>query len=312
LPRIRVVFDVNVYRALSGERFAALRRAERNHSVVGVASYWVAAELLAQLATEPSTERSSAFAALRRLRDHCTTYDGSNYVLGFLASISDQIGYTVFGVIPSERGNLSQYYASAVAAVTSASDGDAARVAYSTQLDIIRNTLADEEQRFVRNVWENGIRSLLPAAESWDAIMRDRVARNQAQAQLSGEEAELAAAKIIAVQVAAACGVSLTDRELDRAVLVMRDLVPDAIRLLVAVLRRLICDGIRLDVQRHRNTLWDTHLTCCTTSFSRIDRTPVWLITNDRPILTVAEESGSRDIIMSLQEYEEALRRPTL
>jgi hypothetical protein len=95
-------------------------------------------------------------------------------------------------------------------------------------------------------------------------------------------------------------------------VLATRDLIPDAIRLLVAVLRRLVCDGIRLDVQKHRNTLWDTHLACCATSFSRIDRTPVWLVTNDRPILNAAEESGSRDVIMSLREYEEALRRPTL
>jgi hypothetical protein len=215
LPRIRAVFDVNVYRALSGEHFASLRRAERNHSVVGVASYWAAAELLAQLAAEAATERNAALAALRRLCDHCTTYDGSNYVLGFLARISEQIGYTVFGVIPPERGSFSQYFAGAVAAVVSASDGDAVRAAYSDQLDIIRSSLADDEQRFVTSVWENGIRSLLPAAKSWDAVMRDRAARIQAQEQLNGEAAELTAARIIAAQAAESCGVNLTDPELD-------------------------------------------------------------------------------------------------
>jgi hypothetical protein len=77
VPSVYATFDSNVYEGISPARFKDLRRLERANSVVGGATYWVALDMLAHLATPGDRAFGGSWAGLRRLVAHCGHYDGS-------------------------------------------------------------------------------------------------------------------------------------------------------------------------------------------------------------------------------------------
>jgi hypothetical protein len=152
MPRLRVAYDTNVYRAIGQQDFAAICRLERNHSITGAASYWVVAELLAHLVDASDPSFSAAGAALRRLVEHCRYYNGSQYCLRMIADVDAQVAYSLLGWrLPDAPAN--GFFSGLAGAVYGG--GPAALVEHRSTLIELRDAIASDESRFTKNIWEN-------------------------------------------------------------------------------------------------------------------------------------------------------------
>jgi hypothetical protein len=103
MPRLFVVFDTNLYRTLGNARFDALRAKERARGIVGIASYWVALELIAHLDSPDDPSFAASWAAIRRLVRHCTSYDGRRHIVHFIADSREHAQRLLFGRVREAR-----------------------------------------------------------------------------------------------------------------------------------------------------------------------------------------------------------------
>jgi hypothetical protein len=311
VPRLAVVFDTNVYVTIAGERFTELRRRERSHSVIAVASPWVAQELLAHLTDPDPRDVGRARAALRRMAEHCRRYDGSRPHLEFFGDINQQIIATLTGVVLPEDHSVWEMLAKVVGFVVDAPDVQALQEERDV-LAAIAQHVSDSEQRFVNNVWELLIRVFVPDAEGWDAVACDPDLRERILGHLAGEGGEHALAEVLADGARELlAGLRPELPALDWAA-EFRRWFPTPLRIERNLLQQVIGAGLDLRRSEHANTLWDIRIAFSTTIGAHFRGAPVWLVTGDGRFLTAAREAGASSAILSPDEYEAALAQREL
>lgn len=199
MPRIRVAYDTNVYRGIGQQDFAAIRRLERNHSITGAASYWVVAELLADLVDASDPSFSAAGAGLRRLVEHCRYYNGSQYCLRMIADVDAQVAYRLFGWrLPGARE--SGFFAGLAGAVYEG--GPAALVERCSTLIELREAIASDEVRFRENIWKNIVLKLIPGADAWTDLAGNREKQRVGVEEINSPEAAEITARHILSKIA--------------------------------------------------------------------------------------------------------------
>jgi hypothetical protein len=308
LPRLQVAFDTNVYRGIADSRFDRLRHLERNHSVIGVASYWVAAELLSHLASPSDPDLPHALSALRRLVRHCRQYDGSQPTLPFIGDVYSQVAFIVFGRrLPDTADNA--FFAALVGAVA---DEPGGLDAHRESLTAIAEQVSNKEAGFAENIWQNIIVASIPEARTWGDLVRNKEKYDQALAELDSPEAERLTAAMLVDGAVEKMGITLSGEDREAKVDEVLRMVPRAVRIHNGILRSLVRDSRDLSKPWNSNTLWDIHIAFCASTFVGLGARPLWLVTNDRPILRAARDTGMDWAIRSLDEYERCLQEEEL
>ncbi|MDQ2665459.1 MAG: hypothetical protein M3Z05_05555 [Gemmatimonadota bacterium] len=303
MPRLYSVLDTNIYRRLGAEEFASLRALERSRSVRAVASPWVALELLKHLGEPDSDDFAPARHALKRLVEHCRTYDGSNYVLSFLASPESQIAYTMMQRPQTAWSPVTQI----VGFVEAAADGDDANLALNREgFQEIAVEVARIEQSFVANFWTNVVRHSIPKATEWTAIVSTPAVRDAVLAELRSPVTITAAAESI-VRLAEELEGSVVDSTRERIVQTVAARCEHALRFQAEMIRRLAEQGGDLSKRRRGNVVFDIYLASSALMFAALDQLPMWVVTNDALISHAADEAGVAELVVTLDEYRDIL-----
>jgi hypothetical protein len=178
-------------------------------------------------------------------------------------------------------------------------------------IDIARE-IKIAEVRFAQNIWENMVLKLVPDAQGWTDLARNKTQRAKGLEELASSEAERVTAQVLIDRVAKKLGRDLSADEREEKIEELRRTLVVPIRLQNALFTRILRDGLDLSRGKHSNTLWDLHIVFSASTFNSLDMTPFWLVTDDRPILRAAHESNVSNAVRSLDEYEAALRNGTL
>jgi hypothetical protein len=292
-----------VYLGISQPRFARVKRLERSNSVRAVASPWVALELLAHVASplDPHFKRSQA--ALRRLAEHCETYNGARYVLNFVGDVSHQLAHAVLLRDVSKDSNVDNLASFISAAISDESHHPANEAGWTEIAERVREI----EQSFVDNVWNNVIRSSIPDADSWTALSKSPRQLQEALAELRSPNT----LRIFAVdflQRAAKIDGSKESIVPEQAVERILSQCGGALLLEVSLFSKVIAQGLDLTKSKHRNTVWDIYIAVATMMFGHLDTRPMWLITNDRLVQRGAAAAAIASRIISLDHYENLLK----
>jgi len=238
MPRLYSVFDSNVYRRLGNEAFAELRSLERLHSVIGMASYWVAAELLSHLVDEDG-DLASAVNSLGRLQQHCSQFDGSKHEIRFIADGDAHLCRMLFGRV--QVGDLAARAGELIGII--ATDVTAVRT-YGNTLEEIRDHVASEEERFVEGMWNRFVLSVLPDATGWEAIRKNRILREQITTALDGIDGERLLARAFVRRAARLLDLDLDESVLDSKVDTVITVFPLPLRFYDQIVRRIVQDGL--------------------------------------------------------------------
>lgn len=307
MPRLHVVFDANGYRSLSDTRFEDILALERQHSVVGMASYTTVGELASHLANERDPDYRRSAAALRRLARHTTGYDGARLLVRFLADAEEQLCNTLFGATLANRLHLPDTYGRLVGVVAGAS-GPENLAAEAELISGIAAQNRGQEEAWARAVFEGIVAAYVPDATTWTAIAENPEIRRKLLPQIEGDAAVRQFARMMAQHAAATVGRELTDAELTTAADMVVEAFGIPLRLIVTTIRDVVADGLDLSKSKHANTVWDLQVVHCISPVGRIDGRPGWLVTDDARIHRAARGQPAALIVRSLEEYEGLLK----
>jgi hypothetical protein len=298
VPRLYSVLDTNIYRSLSGDAFASLLSLERNHSVRAIASPWVTLELLAHMATPDSPDFWPARQALTRLFEHCRTYNGSKYLVEFLANVESQIAHVILRRgVPS---NPIYDHIGAYAEIAIKDEGE--MTPYLTGFHVIAQEVSRIKEEFIANYWEHVIVPAFPLATAWTQLPRSKSHLAEALTTLRSVETVRAGAE---AEVARAERVSPSGPPFDRerVVTAVAARCELALRLRTELLGQVFQRGIDLTKRNNANTIFDIHIATSAMMFATFSRIPMWVVTDDEMIHTAAHHAGVPELIVRLDEY---------
>jgi len=303
MPRLYVVFDTNVYRTLGADRFTKLRKSERAHSVIGRASYWVIHELVAHLANREDAAFARSLAALRRLAEHCSYYDGSRTVVGFLGDTEEHLDEIIFQ-IPSTRDEA-QAYGQLIGALVSAATPDDWKPYQAAIEQIAENVVRLEEANVER--FRRILASMNGKLGASDAIRRTTGLADAIAKMILSQAGMQGAAEMMVRSAAMRRGLTLSEETECELVERMLTIFPFQLRLYNAVAARVVREGIDMGGSANRNWVWDWMVAFSTSVVAHVDGIPIWLVTDDTLILDAASASGPRSVVRSLTQYEAVL-----
>ena len=306
MPRLITVYDTNVLRELGTEAFAELRRAERARGVQGMASYYVAMELIAHVASSADPHFNQSWSGIRRLVHHTTTFNGAEHLVHFLADADDQVSFSLFGRSREDSEGPPQLYGTILGRIANAKvPGDWAQ--FDRTIGGVAERVRTAQSSFRDSLWRNVVQRLVPDAESWRAIAERPELRSRLLAAMNPELTDEWAAGRMVAQAARQLGLQLSEDERAEKVATALRIFAAPIALYRSVIRRIFADGYNLDLERNVNSLWDVQIAHSTSVQAKILECPVWLITSDRAILSAAVEVGAQRVIRSLSSYRELL-----
>jgi hypothetical protein len=298
MPRLAVTFDTNVYRSIGAAKATKLRERERNHGVVGYASYPVVAELLAHLAEPTDPDFRSALAALGRLWEHCSEYDGSSYTLRSLVGAFEQMAHTLFGV---EMGMRRSPYARLVGAIV---QDDRSIEGLRPQLQQVARYADEARSAYAAQLWERVVQTIAPAAENWADLALPSKARARVLAEIGEGGGRELIARSLVNQVAKFAGRTVTDEEAVPLVEAVHAYYATVVHYRSLVIERLVRDAPNMTKRARANGVMDTHVCVGTSPLARLEGLPHVLATDDPEILEAARRADSRSRLLTLQEYE--------
>jgi len=297
--RLWVVFDNNAYRSLSESRFTALQACETRRGIKGLASYWVAIELLSHMADPADADFGSAWAAIRRLWRHCS--EGRN--IRWLADSENHVCHTLFGAHIPNRQSEAASYGLLIGTIANAQDQTEWHHLQAA-LDHLASHVIGIEQQFRDDMWQYVVLSVNPQAGSWRPLDATSPLRKQLLEVFQSDRGRNLSARMIVLKAAAQLGKSLSDSELAEKTDLVRAAFPIAVEFYNAVLTRIVEVGFDLDQGSKRNSIWDLQIAFSASPAARLQGCPVWLVTDDRLLRTAATKAGAASVIRSLVEYE--------
>jgi len=279
---------------------------ERNHSVVAIASYIVAIELLAHLATETDPDFGSCLHATARLGQHCSRWNGS-LRFDFIQLADAQIARLLFGVTLNPEQVQTGGVTDVVGAITDHPQAATARH-YREGLTELCESVSRSEKEFVDGLWNRVVRTLVPEAEDWQSVVKSPRRAQLLAAIDAGEALDLIAATIVD-RAAEKSSLSLTAEERVAAIARARVLFPTPIHHHNLLIRTIIENGPNMGRPERANSLWDHEITFSTAPGAQIQGTPLVLVTSDPVILQAAAAAGTSSQVWSLDDYRARLAR---
>jgi hypothetical protein len=305
LPRLAVVFDTNAYRTIGEAAFEQLQNDERHHSVLPLASYVVAIELLAHLATEIDPDFGPCLHATARLGRHCSRWNGSASNLEFVQLADAQIARQLFGKTLVSEEIRSGGVATVIGAITDDPRRPTA-LQFKDGLEQLRDGISRAEKDFVYRLWNKVVLTLAPDAKDWQSVMKSAKRAQILAAIDSGRGLDLIAATIVD-RAAEKCALSLTAVEREEASRRARILFPTAIHHHDLLIRNIIERGPKMERPERANSVWDHEITFSTAPGAEIQGVPVILVTSDPMILQAAVAAGTISQVWSLTDYRSRL-----
>lgn len=305
-PRLWVVFDNNAYQSLSDSRFRALYQCESGRGVRGLASYWVAIELLSHLADPADKDFRPAWAAVRRLWRHCCD-DGRN--VRWLADSENHACHTLFGeAIPGRQEEAAAYghLLGTIAHAREPSDWEPLQAG----LEYLANHVRKIEQQFRDDMWQYVVLSVNPRAGGWRPLDTASPLRKRLMMVFQGDEGRNLSARMIVLKAAAELGRQLTAAETQEKTLLVRQAFPIAVEFYNSVLTAIVEHGFDLDDDTKRNAIWDLQIAYSASPAARLNGCPVWLVSSDRMLRRAAKSAGNPEITRSLSDYEGLVKGP--
>jgi hypothetical protein len=297
-----VVFDTNAYRALSDSALIETRALEARHGIQPYASFWVAIELLAHIASPSDPKFGPARSSLKRLWNHCSRQDGDLETLLFLADSENQLCKAIFGTPIPGREKEAPIYGQLVGAVVHGqSPTDWAE--YQPALDYLRGHVADIEKQFVEDMWQCVVLGIDPAAGSWRPLDGDPELRKRLAAAVKSELGMKLCASMVLLKAALELGLQLDTAELDEKIAFVMEVFATPLALYNEIVRRIIIDGCDLQTKNRANWIWDMQMAFQTSPAASLGDSPVWLITDDAAIIEAATEAGADSVVKSLADY---------
>ena len=170
---------------------------------------------------------------------------------------------------------------------------------------VIRETVAEEEARFVRTMKERMV-AIDPEAEGFQPHAKDAAKRKALVTAFKtdsflaflSEELVKDVAELLRIQVSPAQigerGAFLL-RTFPAAMAFHRNMYVDAV------------NGNDFELTKHRNSIWDYRLCFCASPFADVGGLPLLVVTGDGKIRKAAKEAGHADCTITLDEYEALL-----
>jgi hypothetical protein len=171
VPRISAIFDTNVYRGIGDAAFNAQRVDERQHSVVPMAGYVVAIELLSHLADPADADFAACLNATRRLGEHCSRWNGSGSSVEFMLMADAQIASQLFNKVLGPRATGPGGVAAIIDAIVANPCLETLRV-FQGDLAELRDGVARAEATFAEKLWKSVVLTLAPDARDWQRVVK--------------------------------------------------------------------------------------------------------------------------------------------
>ena len=310
MPYLYVIFDTNAYISLSRPSLDHLLARSQQHSVVGLASFWVAQELLAHVATQDDQRRfRRAWAAVRKLVAHCSHYDGHRNVVRFVGDSENTTSRVLFGRgVPDEYDNSEAY--GALLGIIATADSPAVWRGSQAALDDIRTTVLTAERAFADHMWQSIIVALAPDAETWQALSKNPEMREALRTRFGSPASLRLAATALVDGMAARLGLTLDAARREATIQHALNVIPTPIHFLRAVAYKVAIDGYDLSLDRNANSLWDLQFAYSTSTQADINGSPLWAISADELLLKTARETNS-SVFRDLANFVALLEQPT-
>jgi hypothetical protein len=306
MPQLRVVFDANIYRTLGAQAFETVRVRERSHSIIGLASYWTCAELLTHMASPSDAHFKACWGAIRRLAAHSSQFDGRRPILRLMADTDDQLARMLFGRNIPGRAQEAEAYGRLIGAIAGAGAPNE-WAASQAALDGLSAHVANEEKIFSDASFKHIVQTVVPGATSWDAVKANPAERDKFLAHIAKPETLRLIGGLLVDKTAARLNLTLADTERETRIDSVLKTFAVPIRFYNSIVRRIAMDGYNLTKGKNSNSLWDFQVAFSTSAHLLMDGTPVWLVTNDGPIVTAAKDCGAASFVRTLEEYQIAL-----
>lgn len=304
MPTLAVVFDTNIYRGMSLEGFDDLREQELARKVRPIASYYVVVELLAHLADPDDPSYGAAFYSLGRLWERSKIYDGSHEGINRLQPMDDQLAMSLFGR-PIATLDTGGFWSLAGSIVNDDISNLPSR--YGDQLTKIADFVASAEADFIDSLWD-ALRVFAPQATSWQDLAQNTELRTEFLLKTEAGEGLIHIAEAFVLRTASQLDVELSPDELSEKRDMILEGFPLPIHLYDRIIRKVVETGQDMSKRKRANSLWDLQICFSTGRDATLAGAPLWLVTNDKPVIEAAKVAGTRANVKSLSEYSDILR----
>jgi hypothetical protein len=225
-----------------------------------------------------------------------------------IADVDAQVAYSLLGWRLREARE-SGFFAGLAGAVYEG--GSAALVEHRSTLIDLRDAIASDEVRFRENIWANMVLKLIPGADAWTDLPKNREKQRVGVEEINSLEAQEITARHILSRIAERSGRTLEAKDYEARIAEILRVLGPAIRLHNNVLSHIIRAGIDLRKPKHSNLVWDIHIAFTAATFTCLGITPLWLITNDRVILNAARDAQMSSAVKTLDDYRTEIADPS-
>jgi hypothetical protein len=303
VPILHAVWDANLYRGLSDERFEQLAHAERSKSIVAMANFTVAGELLARSASRTGVDFHSSAAAARRLSRHTSRRHGKDTIFDFVIDADRVVAHALFGVAPSNPLEDLHVYANTIGDLARATKWEDLLARSQRVAEVMRRRSDRMEADFTTSLFRNVVQTVNPNAKSWADAQTSGTLRDAVLASTRSGEGLIHTAESVVQHSAATIGKVLSASEIQTlAELVLKNF-PVPLYALTLLVERILADGTDMTRRSRPNSVWDIQIAYSTATTGTLNKVPVWLITNDS-LLQAAAKRALSTRILSLADYE--------
>jgi hypothetical protein len=304
--RLLVVYDTNVYVDDFEPDFDARLRAETKRGVRGMATYWVAAELLFRYVTARSEAETRRREAVERFWLHCVRDLQEIKAVEFLGGADDHVCQALFGRTPTSRSIDAAVVGHLIGRVANSRNrSDVCDIL--PQLEDVANAVREYESQFVKHVL-HGVDFLRRRAAARTKSQSPHELRKTLKALVRAPETLQLIAGAHVERCGATLGIDLSDEKRASLAAKYAETFPMPLNFYRFVLEMVAVEGWNLLNPRRANSAWD-HQFLFATSVGAYAHSapgaPIWLITGDNDMHKGAGDSDSTAMLLRSCEYAE-------
>ena len=307
MPVLNVIWDTNVYRQCGRDTFIDITTREQSNSVVALANYFVAAELLAHLADPTDRALPSAVSSLRRMWNHGKRQEGDREVLDFVADSEAQVCWALFAVKPPRRAvefNLLGGTPGELANVPTTADlGDRSKAVVRA----IKKHVDTVEQAFVDDLFSCVVQQIDPAATTWSDASKPGPMRDGILAKAARGDGLPLVAQAFAIKAARDAEIQPSKELIREKGRIVQELFPTPVFAYDLLIQRMLTSPTDMSTNARRNSIWDLQVALSTASGAIVNGAPLWVVTDDELLLQAARRAGTCHLFRTLSEYRELL-----
>jgi hypothetical protein len=180
---------------------------------------------------------------------------------------------------------------------------------HGDQLKEIARFVTDAEATFLDAMWD-AVLALVPDAANWSDVTQTTELRCAFLKQAAAGEGRKHIAAGFAQRAASQLGIELTQEELHAKADIVQEAFPLPVHFYDRIVRRIVEGGGDMSKKDRSNSLWDLQIAFSTGKGATIDGTPLWLISQDKDVITAAAAASTTANVKSLDEYNTLIDLP--